>query len=118
MISAIILAAGQSKRMGQPKLMLPWGKVTVLEHVIAVFADAGIKDILVVTGSAHEQIEEIIFKCSENYPVRSVYNNEFKTGEMLSSIQCGLRDITEKASGAAMVGLGDQPQVQAGSVQA
>src|SRR4030067_719174 len=36
MISAIILAAGESKRMGQPKMLLPWGHTTVLGHVIEV----------------------------------------------------------------------------------
>jgi molybdenum cofactor cytidylyltransferase len=117
MISAIILAAGQSKRMGQPKLLLPWGHVTVLEHVIAVFTNAGIKDILVVTGSAHDQIQQILYNSRENYPVRSVHNKEYENGEMLSSIQCGLKDLTEKAFSAAMIGLGDQPQVQSGSVR-
>jgi CTP:molybdopterin cytidylyltransferase MocA len=37
MITALILAAGQSKRMGQPKMLLPWGEMTVLETVIATF---------------------------------------------------------------------------------
>jgi len=118
MISAIILAAGQSRRMGRPKLLLPWGSTTVLEHVIAVFANAGIEDTLIVTGGAQEQMQEIILKCSENYPVRSIYNEDYENGEMLSSIQCGLRDLTEKAFGAAMIGLGDQPQVQESSVRA
>ena len=34
MITAIILAAGRSRRMGQPKMLLPWGETTVLGHVI------------------------------------------------------------------------------------
>lgn len=118
MISAIVLAAGQSRRMGRPKLLLPWGSTTVLEHVIAVFANAGIEDILVISGGAHEPIQETILKCSENYAVRSVYNEDYENGEMLSSIQCGLRDLTKKAFGAAMIGLGDQPQVQESSVRA
>jgi molybdenum cofactor cytidylyltransferase len=117
MISAIILAAGQSRRMGQPKLLLPWGNVTVIEQVISVFAKAGIEDILVITGGAQQRIQEIILKCSENYPVRSVYNNNYHTREMLSSIQCGLRDLAESAVRAALIGLGDQPQVQEGSVR-
>lgn len=117
MISAIILAAGQSKRMGQPKLLLPWGNVTVIEHVIHVFASAGIEDILVITGSVQERIQELILKCSQNYPVQSVYNQDYENGEMLSSIQCGLRVLTQKASEATMIGLGDQPQVQERSVR-
>lgn len=117
MIAAIILAAGQSKRMGKPKLLLPWGNVTIIEHVISIFAEAGLEQILVVTGAAHEQIHEIIWKSSETYPVETVYNRDYESGEMLSSIQCGLRSLTGKAIGAAMIGLGDQPQVQEGSVR-
>ena len=83
MISAIILAAGESKRMGQPKMLLPWGKVSVLGQVISTFQSAGIEDIIVVTGGAHEQVEEIV---KEN-GARSVFNRNYANGEMLSSLQ-------------------------------
>ena len=46
MISAILLAAGMSRRMGQPKMLLPWGQTTVIEQVISVFMTAGIDDII------------------------------------------------------------------------
>ena len=117
MISAIILGAGQSRRMGQPKLLLPWGNVTILEQVISAFGEAGIDDILVITGGAREQVEDIISKCSKAHPVRSAYNKEYENGEMLSSIQCGLRVLADGAAGAAMIGLGDQPQVQESTVR-
>jgi len=117
MITAIILAAGQSTRMGSPKMVLPWGNMTVIEHVVSVFSKAGIDDILVVTGGAHEQVESVILQCRKKYPVRSVYNEKYKSGDMLTSIQCGLRHIADKSVGAAMIGLGDQPQVQEGSVR-
>src|SRR5574342_147037 len=117
MISAIILGAGQSTRMGQPKLLLPWGKVTILEQVISVFARAGVEDIVVITGGAQERIQEIILKCSEEYPARSVFNQAFEKGEMLSSIQCGLRVLADAATGAALIGLGDQPQVEERTVR-
>jgi len=124
MISAIILAAGQSSRMGLPKMLLPWGNVTVLEHVISVFARAGIEDILVVTGAVREQIEEAVMKCGKHYPVWSIHNENYSRGEMLSSLQFGLRALASptrsEAKGvtrAALVGLGDQPQVQERSVR-
>jgi molybdenum cofactor cytidylyltransferase len=117
MITAIILAAGKSTRMGSPKMLLPWGNTTVIEHVISVFSKAGIEDILVVTGGVHEQVEAVILDCRKKYPARSVYNENYITGDMLSSIQCGLRQIADKSVGAAMIGLGDQPQVQEGSVK-
>jgi molybdenum cofactor cytidylyltransferase len=118
MISAVILAAGQSRRMGQPKLLLPWGNVTVLEQVISVFARAGLEDILVITGGAHDQIQELILKCREKYPVRSTVNEQHASAEMMSSLQRGLRVLANEAVEAAMIGLGDQPQIQEGSVRA
>ncbi len=124
MISAIILAAGESRRMGQPKMLLPWGNVSVLEHVISVFSGAGMEDILIVTGAIREQIEEAVVKYGKRYPVRSVYNKDYAHGEMLSSLQCGLRALAptdlsnaESVTAAALVGLGDQPQIQERSVR-
>jgi molybdenum cofactor cytidylyltransferase len=112
MISAIILAAGQSKRMGQPKMLLPWGTSTVIEHVITTFLNAGIEDVMVVTGGTQEQVEEAI----SQYPVRKVHNSDYATGEMLSSIQCALRAMSKQTQ-AVLIGLGDQPQVEERSVR-
>jgi len=112
MITAVILAAGESKRMGQPKMLLPWGNETVLTHVISVFQSAGVEDILIVTGGAREQVEGLL---SSMY-VRTMYNEEHVSGEMLSSIQCGVRSLTRQTQ-AVLIGLGDQPQVQERSVR-
>jgi len=112
MISAIILAAGESKRMGQPKMLLPWGKLTVLEHVIMTFQNTGIEDIIVITGGAHQEVEKLIHPGK----VRGIYNTEFSNGEMLASIQCGLMSLKDQAT-ATLIGLGDQPQVQEETVR-
>lgn len=112
MIGAIILAAGQSRRMGQPKMLLPWGETTVIEHVITTFRNAGIEDILVVTGGAREQVEEAIRK----YSVRAIHNNNYASGEMLFSLQHGLAALPDQVE-ATLIGLGDQPQVQEGTVR-
>ena len=50
MISAIVLAAGLSSRMGQQKLLMPWGQTTVIEQVVNTLVEAGIDDFYVVTG--------------------------------------------------------------------
>jgi molybdenum cofactor cytidylyltransferase len=113
MISAIILAAGQSRRMGQPKMLLPWGNLTVIEQVITTFLGAEISDILIVTGGAQEEV----LKAVDGYPVRQIHNPNYATGEMLSSLQCGLKAMFGHSQ-AALVGLGDQPQMQEGSVRA
>lgn len=112
MISAIILAAGISSRMGTPKMMLPWDGRTVLGRVISVFTKAGIDDVLVITGGARSEVEKII----DQYGARSVYNDKYASGEMISSLQCGLRAQTPEAA-AILVGLGDQPQVQERTVR-
>ena len=112
MISVIILAAGQSKRMGQPKMLLPWGNVTVIEHVVLTFLNAGLEEIVVVTGGANAQVEKII----ERYPVRKILNPGYAAGEMLSSLQYGLR-VLPPQSQAVLVALGDQPQVQESSIR-
>jgi len=112
MISAIILAAGASKRMGQPKMLLPWGKLTVIEHVLTTFLNAGIEDIIVITGGARDLVE----KATAQFPVRRIYNNDYANGEMLSSLQRGLRAMSPEVQ-ATLVGLGDQPQVQESSIR-
>ncbi len=111
MISAIVLAAGESKRMGQPKMLLPWGKSTVLQTVISTLQTAGVDDILVVTGGAHQQVDMLIGKS-----VQTVYNENYAEGEMLSSLQAGLSAKKDETR-AALICLGDQPQVQVRSVQ-
>lgn len=111
MITALILAAGQSKRMGQPKMLLPWGKTTILGQVIDIFKAAGIEDILVVTGGAREEVEALVGNSA-----RTVFNPDFAEGEMLSSVQAGLAGLQPETE-AVLIGLGDQPQVQERSVR-
>jgi molybdenum cofactor cytidylyltransferase len=112
MISAIILAAGQSKRMGQPKMLLPWGDLTIIEYVISIFIQAGIEELVVVTGGARAKVEDVL----QQYPVRPIHNPDFDSGEMLSSLQHGLQALPGKAQ-ATLVGLGDQPQVEEATVR-
>lgn len=115
MITALILAAGQSNRMGQPKMLLPWGETTVLGRVLQILKHANIPDILVVTGAARIEIEKI---CAA-FEAIVAHNPDYTNGEMLLSLQTGLRRLQEKTPAeAALVCLGDQPQVQEGSVRA
>jgi molybdenum cofactor cytidylyltransferase len=111
MITAIVLAAGESKRMGQPKMLMPWGENTVLQTVISTIQAAGIPDILVVTGGARKEVEALLGRS-----VQTVFNEDYIKREMLSSIQTGLKVKMPQAT-AALICLGDQPQVQVASVQ-
>src|SRR5512140_3380604 len=105
-IAAIILAAGRSSRMGQPKMLLRWGESSVLETVVSTIKRAGLHDIFVVTGAGHERIEELL-----GTSVQCLHNPRYEAGEMLSSIQLGIASL-DQGYEAALILLGDQPQVQ------
>ncbi len=111
-ISAVVLAAGQSKRMGTAKMVLPWGSVTVIGQVVSVLSTAGLAEIIVVTGGASQQVEQAL----EKQPVRFVHNDRYDRTEMLESLQLGLSSVSPPAS-AALVVLGDQPQIEAGVIR-
>jgi molybdenum cofactor cytidylyltransferase len=115
-IAAILLAAGESRRMGQPKMLLPWGETTVLGQVVATFTTAGLAELLVVTGGARPQVEALVAGLAKEFPVRPAFNPDYARGEMLSSIQAGLAALGPGPR-AALVGLGDQPQVRVGVVR-
>jgi molybdenum cofactor cytidylyltransferase len=115
-ISAIILAAGKSQRMGQPKMILPWGETTVLGRVVEVFSEAEIHTLLIVIGGDREKVESEIFRLKNDFPVTPVYNPDHEKSGMLSSILAGLNAIPEDAE-AVLIGLGDQPQVEVATVK-
>jgi len=115
-ISTIVLAAGESHRMGQPKLLLPWGKTTVLGQVVSTIAAAGIQTIIVVTGGARGLIEGQVVELSKSVSIRMVYNKDYIQGGMLSSIKTGLMAL-DTSIDAALIALGDQPQILEGTVR-
>ncbi len=106
MIAAIVLAAGRSTRMGQPKMLMPWGDTTVLGKVIQTLTDTGVEDItLVVNSTIADKVNARVSRIAIN-----------DTDEMLTSLQLGLRDQKPSAM-AVLVCLGDQPQVEERSVR-
>ena len=115
-LAAVILAAGHSKRMGLPKMLLPWGQTSVLGQVVATFAACGTHEIIVVSGGAREAVEAETRRLADQFPVRCIYNPQHETGEMLSSLRCGLSALGPQTD-AALIGLGDQPQVSPEAVQ-
>jgi molybdenum cofactor cytidylyltransferase len=111
-ICAIILAAGSSSRMGTPKLFLPWAGTTILGRVLSTFAEAGLQEVVVVTGAEHAKIESLIADLAGTIPIRAVQNPAHAGGQMLDSIKVGLSALDARPR-AALIGLGDQPQVRA-----
>ncbi len=105
-ICAIVLAAGESKRMKVPKMLLPYGDKTIIEKVIESIIASGIENVMVVLGSAKDDI----LRVTEKLPVTNCYNENYKKG-MLSSVKYGFSRVDEKC-GAVLVFLGDQPGIE------
>jgi molybdenum cofactor cytidylyltransferase len=110
MIWAIILAAGESKRMGEPKMLLPFGGKTIIEAVTESVVSSEVEGSLVVVGAERERIEEKI----KDYGIKIVFNPDFRSG-MLSSVQCGFKAVPEGIR-AVLVVLGDQPRISSGII--
>jgi molybdenum cofactor cytidylyltransferase len=102
-IWAIILAAGESKRMGLPKMLLKFDGITMIEKVMNNVKMSDIPNAIVVLGSGGEEIKALVEKSS----FRHCYNENFKEG-MLSSVKCGFRNLPGNFA-AALVFQGDQP---------
>ena len=103
---AIVLAAGLSRRMGESKLLLPWGQTTILGQTLTNVLASSVDAVLLVSGFQRELVEAM----AAARGVSTVYNADYATGEMLSSLQCGLRQLPD-TTGAVLVMLGDQPLI-------
>ncbi len=103
--------------MGRFKLTLPWGGPdgarTVIGQVVATLEAAGLAEIIVVTGHRAEEVVAALHGSA----ARCVFNPDYATGEMLTSMQVGLAAQRSRCA-AALLCLGDQPQMQVATVQA
>jgi molybdenum cofactor cytidylyltransferase len=104
-IWAIILAAGESRRMNSPKMLLPFRGSTIIGTVLENVLNSEIKNIMIVLGSSHNEIAIAL----RGYNVNTCLNNNFQDG-MLSSVKCGFRSVPDNFS-AAVVLPGDQPMI-------
>jgi molybdenum cofactor cytidylyltransferase len=102
---SIILAAGESKRMGSPKMLLPFKETTIIESVITNVLSSETDNILVVLGAYYDAVKARII----NMPVKHCYNEYYKQG-MLSSVKCGLRNLPLGIE-AVLIFQGDQPMI-------
>lgn len=87
-IVGILLAAGLSTRMGQPKQLLPFGNSTIIETVIDNMLASNFDDVRVVLGHCADEIQQLI----RDRGVSTVYNPDYRDG-MLSSAQRGIKSI-------------------------
>jgi molybdenum cofactor cytidylyltransferase len=107
MISAILLAAGQSKRMnGENKLTKEIQGIPLIKHSVKNILAASIDELIIVLGHQKEIVEKLIDK---NEKIKFVFNKNFESG-MASSIKTGLYNLSEKTE-AFFICLGDMPMV-------
>lgn len=104
-IGAIILAAGESKRMGFPKMLLPFHDTTMIENVIANVSASSVESTLIILGTEKDRLIEVIKKTTATY----CYNDNYKEG-MLSSVKCGFQNLSLDIK-AVLVFQGDQPYI-------
>ena len=105
MVSAILLAAGESKRMSKPKQLLPFGRSTILEQSIDNLLSSKANEVIVVLGHRAEEMRNKI----ATRPVKIAINPNYHQG-MGTSIATGLSLVDGKAE-AVMLALADQPLV-------
>lgn len=110
-ICALVPAAGMSARMGSPKQLLPFGEKTVLQTVVDTLLEANLDGILVVLGHRADAVRDSL----AGRPVLFHLNPDYRKG-MFSSILSGL-SVLENSANAALIALGDQPNVRASVVK-
>ena len=105
MIAAVLLAAGESRRMGEFKQLLRLGDKTFVEHCVDNLLASSIDEVIVVTGHRESEVRRTI----GNRPVKIVHNPEYQSG-MASSIMRGVRQVSNSAD-ACVISLVDQPRI-------
>jgi molybdenum cofactor cytidylyltransferase len=89
MICGLILAGGESSRIGSPKALLKIGDETFAERITKVLHSTGIQNILIVAGAHYEEIRKQL----PDFKV--IFNSQYALGQF-SSLQIGLREIPQQ----------------------
>ena len=104
-VAGVVLAAGESRRMGRLKALLPFGPGTVIEQVLQPLLQIELAEVVVVLGHRAPDIAAVI----QSLPIRLLYNPQYQQG-MTTSVQVALRAITPIPD-AYLVALVDQPHI-------
>jgi molybdenum cofactor cytidylyltransferase len=108
MTVALLLAAGSSTRMGQPKMLLPFNGKTLLQHCIDEIKKSSAGDLVVVTGCYHSLLKEIL----NQQQIAFTENAHWQQG-MGSSIQKGINFLLERypKANSVIILVCDQPHI-------
>jgi len=112
-VSAVVLAAGGSRRFGSPKQLLPVGDGVLLGHVLKRLTSSWVNEIVVVLGHAAGQIERALedFVTEGQTPWCVVVNDRWAEGQS-TSLRVGLEAVSDRTEAVLFV-LGDQPNINA-----
>ena len=105
-IAGLILAAGESSRMGADKALLMYRGQTFLENIISALSQAGVRQVVVVLGYHADLIQQSIDLAA----VQVVVNQDYRLGQT-SSLQAGLRVLAGSEPDAIVVCLVDHPAI-------
>jgi molybdenum cofactor cytidylyltransferase len=113
-ITALVLAAGASTRMGRHKLLLPVGDSTLLGAAVHPLLASTLDEVVVVLGCEAAAVREAA-GLPETPRLRFALNPDWADG-MAASLRCGLQECA--GADAALVALGDQPGIAAAPLEA
>lgn len=111
-VTGLVLAAGGSRRLGVAKQLLPYGRATLLDHVLGVARKCHLDQLLCVLGGSDEEVRERV----DFNGVDVVVNDRFRQG-CSSSIAAGMGAVDARSEVVVLM-LGDQPGVRAENVEA
>ncbi|MCK6256530.1 nucleotidyltransferase family protein [Fictibacillus sp. KIGAM418] len=102
-VSAILLAAGRSSRMGTLKALLPWRETSLVRYQTETLLNAGIDDIAVILGYKASELSKEL----SSYNVKTVINKAYESGKC-SSIKAGMAGLSPSSTGVVIAAV-DQP---------
>jgi molybdenum cofactor cytidylyltransferase len=111
-VAGLVLAAGGSRRLGEPKQLLRYGSETLLDHVLGIARGCGFDQLVVAIGGSSERVRREVDLSGATV----VENPEYGSG-CSSSIAAGVGAVDPRAEALVLM-LGDQPGVSAETVRA
>jgi molybdenum cofactor cytidylyltransferase len=117
MVSAVVLAAGMSTRMGQNKLLLNFREKPLIVHAVDTLLASDIDEVIVVLGHEIEKVRDqlersigLANKAASGKPLRLTQNPDYQNG-LSTSVRTGVEAVSRQANGI-MIYLADQPLLE------